>query len=76
MEDPESHLMGMVDIMLVPGKKMINVIWQNTKAHAPHPPCGSSPWGRLLALEGSIMPDIEWETKQAAVAQALTFTYS
>lgn len=41
MEDPESQLMGMVDVMLVPGKNMINVVWQNAKVYTPHPPCGS-----------------------------------
>lgn len=40
MEDPESELVKVVD-MLVPGKKMMNVRWQSTKAEALHLPCGS-----------------------------------
>lgn len=73
MEDPESQLMGMVDVMLMPGKNKINVVWQNAKSYTPPPSMRQLLWWRVLALEGSVS-DIKWETKQAAVAQTLTFT--
>lgn len=37
LEHPKSQLKGMVDIMVMPGKKMINGLWPNSKADAAHP---------------------------------------